>query len=92
MFSRIATKCLLEICRHIDSSDNKPNSPWEFTATNMKRAFTASSLRTRPSEVESVDVASGHQDGSYARNTSTILDFMEAGRRNRPRIWMQNGF
>ncbi|XP_042387137.1 lipid phosphate phosphatase 2-like [Zingiber officinale] len=56
-----------------DARDNVPLQP-----------FAASSLRTRPSEVESVAVASGHQDGRYARNTSTILDSMEAGRRNGP--------
>ncbi|KAG6490319.1 hypothetical protein ZIOFF_051608 [Zingiber officinale] len=72
--------------RDIDSSatdwfNDKPPMHW---SEEECEAFAASSLRTRPSEVESVVVASGHQDGSYARNTSTILDFMEAGRRNRP--------
>lgn len=45
-------------------------------------AAAASSLRTRPSEVETVAVASGHQDGSYVRNAGSILDSMETGRRN----------
>ncbi|THU48806.1 hypothetical protein C4D60_Mb06t02880 [Musa balbisiana] len=45
----------------------------------------ANPLQSRPSEIETVYVSSEGQDGIHSRDTSSILDSMEAGRRQRVR-------